>query len=83
MRLEWSPFIISAMYQAVINFQGMAYLEDKRMVHRDLAARNVLVQSLHCVKITDFGLTKSIKVGDDHYKSTGGMVSVWSDFSIC
>ena len=53
----------------------MAYLEEKRMVHRDLAARNVLVHSLRCIKITDFGLTKFIEVGDDHYKSQGGMVS--------
>ena len=52
----------------------MAYLEDHRMVHRDLAARNVLVQSHECVKITDFGLTKLIAEGKDHYKSTGGMV---------
>ena len=54
--------------------QGMAYLEEKRMVHRDLAARNVLVQSAHCVKITDFGLTRIIEVGDSHYKAQGGKV---------
>ena len=54
--------------------QGMAYLEEKRMVHRDLAARNVLVQSDECIKITDFGLTKLIAVGQDHYKAKGGMV---------
>ncbi len=44
------------------------------MVHRDLAARNVLVQSNRCVKITDFGLTKFIELGEDHYKSKGGVV---------
>ena len=54
--------------------QGMAYLEEKRMVHRDLAARNVLVQSAHCVKITDFGLTRIIEVGDSHYRAQGGKV---------
>ena len=52
----------------------MAYLEEKRMVHRDLAARNVLVQSAHCVKITDFGLTRILEVGDSHYKAQGGKV---------
>lgn len=45
------------------------------MVHRDLAARNVLVKSYRCVKITDFGLTKLIAVGEDHFLSKGGMVS--------
>ena len=54
--------------------QGMAYLEEKRMVHRDLAARNVLVQSYRSVKITDFGLTKLIDLGKDHFKSQGGVV---------
>lgn len=56
--------------------QGMAYLEEMRMVHRDLAARNVLVQSHRCVKITDFGLTKLIALNEDHYKAKGGMVSL-------
>ena len=59
----------------------MAYLEDKRMVHRDLAARNVLVQSNRCVKITDFGLTKFIELGEDHFKSKGGVVSASSSSS--
>ena len=54
--------------------QGMAYLEEKRMVHRDLAARNVLVHTPQQVKIIDFGLTRIIDVGETHYKATGGMV---------
>ena len=54
--------------------QGMAYLEQKRMVHRDLAARNVLVHTPQLVKITDFGLTRIIDVGESHYKATGGKV---------
>ncbi len=56
--------------------QGMEYLEEKRMVHRDLAARNVLVQSSRCVKITDFGLTRIIDVGESHYQAQGGKVGV-------
>ena len=54
--------------------QGMAYLEEKRMIHRDLAARNVLVQSPHCVKITDFGLTRIMEVGESQYKASAGKV---------
>ena len=44
------------------------------MVHRDLAARNVLVHTPQLVKITDFGLTRIIDVGESHYKATGGKV---------
>ena len=44
--------------------QGMAYLELNRMVHGDLAARNVLVESASKVRITDFGLTKCLDVGE-------------------
>lgn len=55
-------------------FQGMAYLETRRLVHRDLAARNVLVQSHRKVKITDFGLTRIIEAGEDHYEATSAKV---------
>uniref|UniRef100_A0A9J7XSC5 non-specific protein-tyrosine kinase n=1 Tax=Cyprinus carpio carpio TaxID=630221 RepID=A0A9J7XSC5_CYPCA len=34
---------------------ALAYLESKRFVHRDIAARNVLVSSVDCVKLGDFG----------------------------
>ena len=44
------------------------------MVHRDLAARNVLVHTPQLVKITDFGLTRIIDVGESHYKAQGGKV---------
>lgn len=37
---------------------GMAYLVTKKIVHRDLAARNILVDSMECVKISDFGLAQ-------------------------
>ncbi|XP_065902505.1 receptor tyrosine-protein kinase erbB-2-like [Dysidea avara] len=53
---------------------GMKYLESIRMVHRDLAARNVLVQGPEHVKITDFGLTRILNVGETTYKSAGGML---------
>ena len=56
--------------------QGMGYLEQNRMVHRDLAARNVLVQSANNVKITDFGLSKCLEVGESGYKAGQGKVPV-------
>lgn len=37
---------------------GMEYLVSMNIVHRDLAARNILVDSMECVKISDFGLAQ-------------------------
>lgn len=44
--------------------EGMEYLESKKLVHRDLAARNVLVSDDSVAKVSDFGLTKDLKVSD-------------------
>uniref|UniRef100_A0A8R1TT30 non-specific protein-tyrosine kinase n=2 Tax=Onchocerca TaxID=6281 RepID=A0A8R1TT30_ONCVO len=49
--------------------QGMKYLSDQRLIHRDLAARNVLVFSAERVKISDFGLSRSLGMGEDYYRS--------------
>ncbi|CAF3857161.1 unnamed protein product [Rotaria sp. Silwood1] len=43
---------------------GMAYMERKRFVHRDLAARNILMQSHSRIKISDFGLSRSVDSND-------------------
>ena len=53
----------------------MAYLETCHLVHRDLAARNVLVQSVRCVKITDFGLTRILESEQEHYKASSTKVT--------
>ncbi|XP_077300329.1 activated Cdc42 kinase [Arctopsyche grandis] len=50
--------------------QGMAYLEQKRVLHRDLACRNVLLSSLEMVKIGDFGLMRVLSDADDCYVMT-------------
>lgn len=55
-------------------FQGMNYLEDRRLVHRDLAARNVLVKTPQHVKITDFGLAKLLGADEKEYHAEGGKV---------
>ncbi|KAI6175084.1 Activated CDC42 kinase 1 [Aphelenchoides bicaudatus] len=48
---------------------GMVYLSSQRLIHRDLAARNVLVSALTKVKISDFGLSRWLGVGEDYYRS--------------
>ncbi|KAM5163082.1 tyrosine-protein kinase Blk [Mantella aurantiaca] len=40
--------------------EGMAYIEKKNYIHRDLRAANVLVSSILCCKIGDFGLARVI-----------------------
>ncbi|ESN98379.1 hypothetical protein HELRODRAFT_84354, partial [Helobdella robusta] len=44
---------------------AMSYLESKHFVHRDIAARNVLVSSVDCVKLADFGLSRMLM--DENY----------------
>lgn len=44
----------------------MNHLFEKKIIHRDLAARNILVQSMDCVKISDFGLAQ-VTDGGNYY----------------
>jgi hypothetical protein len=39
---------------------GMGYMASRFFIHRDLAARNCLVGQNHQVKISDFGMTRSV-----------------------
>lgn len=48
--------------------QGMAYLESHNFVHRDLAARNVLLANERHAKISDFGMSKALSIGNEYYK---------------
>lgn len=48
---------------------GMAFIASKRMIHMDLAARNCLVGDSNSVKIADFGLTRPLDEGKDHWQS--------------
>ena len=52
---------------------GMAYLEEKRHVHRDLATRNVLVHDNGSCLIADFGLSRRLGRGEEHYAIREGV----------
>lgn len=67
-------WIVHSLIKGHSVFQGMNYLEDRRLVHRDLAARNVLVKTPQHVKITDFGLAKLLGAEEKEYHAEGGKV---------
>ncbi|XP_026480946.1 tyrosine-protein kinase SRK2-like [Ctenocephalides felis] len=56
---------------------GMAYLERKKYIHRDLATRNVLVDQEFDVKISDFGLSRTINY-DVYMARTGICPRRWT-----
>ncbi|XP_064618724.1 tyrosine-protein kinase JAK2-like isoform X2 [Lineus longissimus] len=48
--------------------EGMLYLWEQKVVHRDLATRNVLVTKDISMKISDFGLARTLDPERDYYK---------------
>lgn len=55
---------------------ALSYLESKKFVHRDIAARNVLVSSHSCVKLADFGLSRSMGDDQSYYKASKGKLPI-------
>ncbi|XP_063919594.1 focal adhesion kinase 1 isoform X3 [Zophobas morio] len=55
---------------------ALSYLESKKFVHRDIAARNVLVSSHTCVKLADFGLSRSMSDDQSYYKASKGKLPI-------
>eukprot|EP00035_Acanthoeca_spectabilis_P022653 m.444967 g.444967 ORF g.444967 m.444967 type:complete len:692 (+) comp19172_c0_seq1:125-2200(+) len=51
---------------------AMDFLESKRVVHRDLATRNVLLKTKYHCKISDFGLSRTLRADENYYTSTTG-----------
>ncbi|KAL3868762.1 hypothetical protein ACJMK2_041527 [Sinanodonta woodiana] len=65
-------FMLDYVQQLFVGMQiaaGMVYLSEKGYVHRDLATRNCLVGDNLLVKISDFGLARSVH-SIDYYKGS-------------
>ena len=66
-----TPIIL--LYMGVQIASGMHYLASRRFVHRDLATRNCLVGKDFVVKISDFGMSRSL-YESAYYRVQGTLV---------
>ncbi|XP_065897347.1 uncharacterized protein [Dysidea avara] len=55
---------------------GMSYLQSLKIIHRDLACRNVLVGEGKRLKVSDFGLARSLAYSSVYTKSTDGKLPI-------
>ena len=68
---EVTPVIL--LYMGVQIASGMHYLASRKFVHRDLATRNCLVGKDFVVKISDFGMSRSL-YESAYYRVQGTLV---------
>lgn len=60
--------------------EGISYLHRKRVIHRDIKGSNILISNKGVLKITDFGLARSMKNIDPKVESpnyTNRVITLW------
>lgn len=59
--------------------QGLSYLHARRVIHRDIKGSNILLNSQGVLKITDFGLARTMKVlaAGDKPDYTNRVITIW------
>ncbi|OWB54736.1 ATP binding protein [[Candida] boidinii] len=60
--------------------KGMEYLHMKRVIHRDIKGSNILVNNMGLLKITDFGLARTMKTLNRDIESpnyTNRVITLW------
>lgn len=57
---------------------GIAYLHSRNVIHRDISPSNVLLSRRGAVKITDFGIARGLRAGDERPAGWEGKFSYMS-----
>jgi serine/threonine protein kinase len=57
---------------------GIAYLHSRKVIHRDISPSNVLLSRRGAVKITDFGIARGLRLGDERPEGWEGKFSYMS-----
>ena len=57
---------------------GIAYLHSKNVIHRDISPSNVLLSRRGAVKITDFGIARGLRLGEERPEGWEGKFSYMS-----
>jgi serine/threonine protein kinase len=57
---------------------GIAYLHSRNVIHRDISPSNVLLSRRGAVKITDFGIARGLRLGEDRPEGWEGKFSYMS-----